>query len=404
MTMKHLFKYYMATLLFFSTSIHPYPFITAHHVRNANAAADTAWTVIGAGFAGITVIGALRDIGQTDITWIDPHFNVGRMGQYYYNVPGNTLAESYITVVNECHTFKGFSSPAIDYLRHYYPYECCSLKIAIDALQDITTHLRKELKNDNRTVQSLEFVNDNWLITLDNGISFSSQNVVLATGSHPKALDYPCATTIPLDDALDKKRLLNHVQPEDTIALIGGSHSSMLVLKNLCETNIKRIINFYIHPITYAYDMGNDNIPDYNGLKGDVASWVFDVLEKEQPASIIRIKNTDTARTSWLPLCNKIIYAIGYERNNLPALSIPTTNLLYDDTTGFIAPRLFGIGIAFPEKIIDPWGKTQHTVGMLDFLTYAQRITPQWIAPKKSYTYLRHLEQLFSLYLINRPT
>jgi hypothetical protein len=227
--------------------------------------------------------------------------------------------------------------------------------------------------------------------------------VVLATGAHPKELDYPCAQTLPLDEVLDKNKLKDQLEEQDTIALIGGSHSAILILKYLYELDAKRVINFYWHPITYAYDMGNGNVPDYNGLKGDVAQWAFDILAKKRPETILRVKNSERGRESWLPVCNKIIYAIGYERNAIPCADIDQKDLVYDDTMGVVLPRLFGIGIAFPEKIIDPWGKEQHTVGMIDFLEYAQRIVPHWLNNKHHTSkHLHRFGSAFDMYLMKK--
>jgi len=381
-------------------------FLCINSYANTNTVTDTEWTFIGAGASGLAFIGMLLDNGidPQSITCVDPHFNVGRLGDYYYNVPGNTTAEHFIAFVNECETFQKISSPALDYLRNYYPFECCHLKVVIDALKDITKYLKKEIKTYTDTVSKIEFKNNKWNISLKSGTLFTSYNLILATGSHPKVLTYTnSAPTIPLDDALDKERLQNYITPEDTIALIGDSHSAMLVLKHLYELGITRIINFYLNDITYAYDMGEGNIPDYNGLKGDIAEWVFNVYEKEKPASIIRIKNNKKARKSLIPLCTKIIYAVGYERNQIPITGMDSNTLEYDPLTGVITPRLFGVGIAFPEKIIDPWGKEQFTVGIIDFLNYAQRIVPNWITKKQQTSYLAKFKHLFDIRAISPP-
>ncbi len=281
----HYTRYILLLLLM---CINNYSSTQAPTSTNNKIVTDTKWTIIGAGPSGTAFAGVLIDVlqnsdmGAESITWVDPHFNVGRLGDYYYNVPGNTTAEYYIAFVNECDTFKNISSPALDYLRNYYPFECCHLSVIIDALKDITEYLKKEIKTYTDTVSKIEFQNDKWYITLKSGKIFTSYNVVLATGSHPKVLDYTSpALIIPLDNALDKKRLSCYITPEDTVALIGGSHSAMLILKHLYELEIKRIINFYRDDISYAYDMGEGNIPDYNGLKGDIADWVFNVYEKK---------------------------------------------------------------------------------------------------------------------------
>ncbi len=49
----------------------------------------------------------------------------------------------------------------------------------------------------------------------------------------------------------------------------------------------------------------------------------------------------------------------------------------YNGQTGVIAPRLFGIGIAFPEHKIDD-GHPRYIVGLNCFMDYAQRLIPQW--------------------------
>lgn len=404
---------YAGIFCFLCVTLSNYGSVLYERLRGAaDHHADTTWTIVGAGPAGIAVVGMLLDVGVDEkaITWVDPEFNVGRLGKYYYNVPGNALAQNYITFVNDCQTFKAYNSKAVDYLRNYYPYEACVLRIVIDALQDITDYLKTRVTCHTATMQNLQFEQGEWVVTLgvqnseSAELTFSSHNVVLATGAHPKVLDYPCnATMLSLDTVLDKNKLKEQLKENDTIALVGGSHSAMLVLKYLYELQAQRVMNFYWHPITYAYDMGEGNTPDYNGLKGDVAEWAFEILEKKNPETIMRVKNTELARAAWLPLCNKIIYAIGYERNEIPCPDINQQDLVYDDTMGIVVPRLFGIGIAFPEKIIDPWGKEQHTIGMIDFLEYAQRIVPEWVcgqSNKRSCKHLHEFHSVFDIYLV----
>ncbi len=75
----------------------------------------------------------------------------------------------------------------------------------------------------------------------------------------------------------------------------------------------------------------------------------------------------------------------------------------YDPSTGIItlpdsySPRLFGVGIAFPEKIVDPWGKKQFAVGIIDFLHYAQRTVPNWVAKKRQTSYLTKFDHIFDI-------
>jgi len=354
-------------------------------VKSAKRATDTNWTIIGAGPAGIVTIGLLLDLGipGQDITWIDPQFNVGRLGQYYESVPGNTKNKVFISFLESCKTFQEIKTPSMDALLSLDLEKEFPLSTIIEPLRDITKHLSSKVRCVQGMLTGFQFEEDAWEVSVSTNDgaplkSIISEHVVLATGSHPRAGDYQCETTIPLDIALDKQALAQQINPQDSIAVIGSSHSAILILKFLSELKVKRIINFYKNPIIYAVDMGTWVLHGSAGLRGIAAEWAREVLEKNPPANILRLQNTQEHRDAWLSVCNKIIYAIGYERNALPAVD-GNPELNYDDKTGIIAPRLFGIGIAFPEKYIDPLGNVEHRIGLNSFMDYAQRMVPQWI-------------------------
>lgn len=73
------------------------------------------------------------------------------------------------------------------------------------------------------------------------------------------------------------------------------------------------------------------------------------------------------------------------ERNGKPILPI------YDNTTGGFADEkgekvegLFGAGIAWPERVVDPEGNIEHAVGLWKFMSYLQRVVPNWLEAKKT--------------------
>jgi len=345
-----------------------------------------SWTVVGAGPAGIAVIGLLLDCGidGRTIVWIDPEFNVGRLGKYYYHVPGNAKAKDYTNFIGHCRVFNEINTSSMKLLRMCNPAVECTLHFIIDPLRDITKHLCTKVTILQKKLTSLTYKKNVWKITAGNNNTIHSRNVVLAIGSHPQSLNYPCKQTIPLDIALDKATLSRLVNRGDSIALIGSSHSAILVLKNLHEIGVKKIINFFKHPITYAYDMGEGNQTYFNGLKGTVAQWAYRVLEKKVPRNILRIANTSASRNKWLSTCNKTIYAVGYERNPVPLITNDNKPITYNSKNGIITKHLFGIGIAFPEEIIDSTGAVQPAIGIVDFMEYAKRIVSLWI-DKHSY-------------------
>lgn len=359
---------------------------------------ETQWAIIGAGPAGISVVGLLLDLGvpEKSITWIDPQFNVGRLGQAYGNVPSNTQTRYFVEFIHSCKAFKESNSPLIEKLYTYDPDQEYSLQIIIDPLRDITNHLMQRVNTIKENLQSLDYENDLWHVGTQ-GKKITAYNVVLATGSHPRTLNYATeATLIPLDTALDKTLLAENVTTHDSIAVVGSAHSAILILKYLSELKVKRILNFYSRPLQYAVPNPTGLINEENGLKGVAARWALEILEKNPPANLIRIANKPEALEAWLPICNKIVYAVGYERNDLPAINgNEKPYSAYDSSSGIIAPRLFGIGIAFPEKIADFEGTEQYGIGLNNFMDYAQRVLPSWM--KKKYTQLIQFSELFMI-------
>lgn len=368
-------------------------------VKTPERANDTSWTIVGAGPAGIVVVGLLLDLGikGSEITWIDPEFNVGRLTAYS-SIPANTKNQLFINFLQACKAFQECKSEAIDRLYTYEHDKEYPLQTIVEPLQDITSYLKKKVNCLTGSITSLQFDQDCWQVTVNSQNLIRSEHVVLATGSHPRSLDYACDHEIPLDIALNKSLLAQHVSEQDSVAVVGGSHSAILLLKFLSEIKVKRIINFYKNPITYAIDMGTWLLHNANGLKGIAAEWAREVLEKNPPANLIRIYNTPESLQAWLPVCNKIIYAIGYDRNELPTIN-GSSDITYDDRSGTIAPRLFGIGIAFPELHTDPLGNQEHRVGLNSFMDYAQRVIPQWMT-KEVRSRLASFEQLFCIDLL----
>ncbi len=72
---------------------------------------------------------------------------------------------------------------------------------------------------------------------------------------------------------MDKERIHQHCDKEETVAVFGSSHSAMLVLQNLLENKIKRVINFYQSALRYAVYLDDWILFDDTGLKGPTAEW-----------------------------------------------------------------------------------------------------------------------------------
>lgn len=360
--------------------------------RSITYNADYQWAIIGAGPAGIMVLGVLLDLGTDpkDILWVDPEFNVGRMGHYYANVPSNTKTKHFIECLNSCQTFLDAQSPALEKLYDLNPELEYPLKVIVEPLQEVTDYLRTLIKSDTARLCSLSFEKNVWRVGTTDAC-FTAAHVILATGSHPKKPDYNCVNEIPLDIALDKELLAAEVTIDDTIAVVGSGQSAILLLKHLSELAVGRMINFYLHPINF-------NHPE-TGLKGSTARWARDILLKTPPTNLIRMINSCEVLKAWLPICTKIIYAVGFERNELPPIAhAPYIN--FDDRNGIIGPRLFGIGIAFPEKYEDEKGKLVSKIGLLNFMEYAHAMVPTWLHTKAPLTRYKAFEDIIMIELL----
>lgn len=338
------------------------------------------WAVVGAGVAGISALGALGDahVPLSQIIWIDRDFKVGRMGEYYTNVPANNKARHLVEFWRMCKTFTQIPSPAFQQLLALDPAQECTLSYIVAPLQDVTDYVLRRVRGVVGQVDTLEFVHDAWDISVG-GKWYRAKRVILAIGAHPRSLGYACEQEIPLDLALDKDKLSQLVTPHDTVAVVGGAHSAVLIMKFLCDIGVARIINFYRTPLYYLSQEEQlaRAVLQNDPLSGTAAEWAREVLDKNPPAHLIRIKTSDAALKAWMPICTKIVYAAGYERNPLPSIVGATCD--YNPATGIIGPHLFGLGLAFPEYTEDGRGNGKFQIGVRDFMRFVQRMMPEWM-------------------------
>ena len=117
-------------------------------------------------------------------------------------------------------------------------------------------------------------------------------------------------------------------------------------------------------------------------LQGLAADWAREKLESrelERTGKLRRISTTKQDPTEALKTCNKLVTAVGFERNTLPEITVDGKQLQdiqHNKQTGTIIPdKLFGFGIAFPEEITDPeYGHKELSVGLWKFMRFARRV------------------------------
>jgi hypothetical protein len=383
--------------------------------------------VIGAGPAGLASVACLLDRQRTGVLWIDPEFKAGRLGKYSL-VPSNTRVNLFVRYARH--------SPCLAALFDGLPCagkleseldgnQGCELKWAASLVEQLTAALNSKYGNGDTLVLHRGHVTEvnesvdalGWTLKTADGSSFEARNVYFATGCHPRPpsahLALAAQNTIDLDTALNPELLASLLARTDRVAVFGSSHSAMLVLYNLLclvpqAQRPKAIYNFYRSPLKFAQylrDNGNDQIlHDNTGLKGKVAEWVRTwalpadeqetdggrVVEFEgTDTNLVRIRTAKEGRDLRGYGIDKAIFAIGYDLNPLPAIQTGQTvirnakDLTYsnDGSLHFRSENnahrlqgLFGVGIAFPERVIDLDGTPEMAVGMWKFMRHVARI------------------------------
>ncbi|MBS0653890.1 MAG: pyridine nucleotide-disulfide oxidoreductase [Verrucomicrobia bacterium] len=337
------------------------------------------WAVVGAGPAGIAALGKLLDAGEdpNGIVWIDPDFCVGDLGKKWSSVPSNTTVELFLRFIHNCDAFEFDNHKKRFTLEDLNPKETCSLEHIVAPLQWITDRLKGKVAASQSTAMALNLDKGFWEIKTDQSSLFA-RNAILAIGSEPKMLNHSGIQTITLETALNPEALKQSIAPQDCIAVFGSSHSAMLVLANLMNIKVRKVINFYRSPHQYAVYLKDWILFDDTGLKGFTAAWAKQNIDHTLPKNMSRMLITEHTFSESLAECNKAVYATGFQRRALPVLE-QFEGLKYDDRTGIIAPGLFGLGIAFPQAQFDPLGHLHHRVGLWKFMDYLNQILPIWL-------------------------
>lgn len=338
------------------------------------------WAVVGAGPAGIAAVGKLLDnaIPPENILWIDPAFQVGDFGTDWKKVSSNTRIKLFLKFYAACNAFH-YDLLSKDFeINHLNPDETCELSLAALPLQWITDHLRKNVTALTDKVTLLKLSKRQWEIQLEKGKKLHAKNVILAIGAEPKSLAYTQIEEISLKKALNPEKLIASVNPEDTVAVFGSSHSAIIIIKTLLENcHVKKVVNFYRDPLRYAVIFPDWILFDNTGLKGKTAEWARENIDGKWPEKLERVIANEENLSQLLPSCNKAIYAVGFEKRHLPVEGL--SSLSYNDRSGIIAPGLFGFGIAFPESKEDIFGTIELRVGLWKFMEYIQQVLPVWL-------------------------
>lgn len=241
-------------------------------------------------------------------------------------------------------------------------------------------------------------------------LQIETARLILCTGSHPTTVPLPISDPslqrLDLDLVLKPSALAKHLRADIpiTTAVVGASHSAILALLNLINLHDTshpqlRVKWFTRHPLRYAEYKDGWILRDNTGLKGMAAEFARSQLEDDKlatsPAGKVVTKiDCGGGREAeaemyarHLPGCDYIVQAVGYTRDPLPqlkkegaplAIEFDHGNGRFHQTGGTDVPGLFGAGIAFPERVVDPLGNVEYAVGFFKFMKFLKRVVPTW--------------------------
>ncbi|RDW66100.1 hypothetical protein BP6252_09735 [Coleophoma cylindrospora] len=379
--------------------------------------------VVGAGPGGVAAVGNLLEEKTGPILWVDNLFDGGRLNKHYREVPSNTRVKRFAGYLDGVEVFKQIEKEmpkpnGMTQLRSLDQENTCHIAEAADMCMSLTEGLNEERgvwKQQGSVTKAAWSETNQWSVSIaptDTSVSpitLSASMLILCTGSEPisGALPAPNLREIGLDPALSPT-LLSQTLSKDTpstVAVIGASHSAILVLRNLYNLASSthpelRIKWFTRHPLRYAEEKDGWILRDNTGLKGQVATWAKDNLEEDvlsaSPVSKYLQKVSTTRGNEQevyereLKDCTHCVQAIGYVRSPLPDLLVNDQKVdvqfdhnsagFEDKNTGEVVRGLYGAGIAFPERVTDPEGNVEMAVGLLKFMKFLRRVVPQWKA------------------------
>ncbi|KAJ5744043.1 hypothetical protein N7533_008913 [Penicillium manginii] len=393
-----------------------------------------AAVVVGAGPAGVAVVGNLLERQLGSIAWIDPSFESGRVNRKYREVPSNTKVsffQSYATSLQPFRTIiENTPRPnAFTTMAKLDQEKTCHLHYAADMIRGLTNGLVKMEQvyayQGFVTAATLSSRPDQakWTVRIKSAneadeLEIETSRLILCTGSHPTNLPVPIPGleihSLDLDTVL-KPSLLAETLPTTkptTVAVVGASHSAILALLNLVTLAQSshprlRVKWFTRHPLRYAEFMDGWILRDNTGLKGLAADFARSQLEENVLATsaagkiVTKVdcaggeaKEKEMYRAN-LPGCDYITQAVGFTRDPLPQLvkdvgdEAKPLSMEFDHETGAFhetaavgdgekIPGLFGAGIAFPQRVVDPYGNVEYAVGFFKFMKFLKKVVPSW--------------------------
>jgi hypothetical protein len=296
--------------------------------------------IIGGGAAALLLLLQFEKhtVDPTSITIIDPTHTGGDLTKRWPKVRSNTTWRQIFEAVPSRNSF---ATP----WGQLNPEEPLELRLIIDYLRACSKDYMSKTLLRTDTVRSVSSEGGSWKVSLKHAKQpLVADLVFFCHGSEPKSLDLPFPS-IPLEVALDPRRLSDEVKAGQHILLFGTAHSGAIIVKNLVDLGVT-VTNFYAteKPFYFARD------GDYDGIKQEAAVIADAILSGAYPTVKLESVHDMSALIRASKSADACIYACGFEPR-----TIQQEWKAYDGATGRIenTTTAWGFGIAYPNKAAD---------------------------------------------------
>ena len=320
--------------------------------------------ILGSGAAGLLLLLNLeqQNVDPKTITIIDPTHSGGDLKKKWSKVRSNTTWRQIVEAVPSRNSF-AVPWSTLD------PEQPVELKLVIEYLQVCAKDYLSKTTLRTDFVSKAEHDGSQWSLTLNHAKQPLRFDVVFfCQGSEPKFLDLPYPS-IPLEVALDSRRLADHIQPGQHVLVFGTAHSGPHVIQNLLEHPVT-ITNFYAteKPFYFARD------GEYDGIKQDAVPIAENILNNVYPNVTLESVHDMSAIIRASKTADVCIYACGFE----PRIIQPEWKR-YDGETGRIegTTTAWGFGIAYPNRAHDG---VHWDVSVPSFQAHIQKQMPDILA------------------------
>ena len=329
--------------------------------------------IIGAGICGLLSAAFLPDSVLKQTCIIDPTFFGGDLMEKWCCVKSNTTIKQITDALDKVPRFKHLLIP---YLHEYAENDIIPLKVIAQAIVQLSKPVLEEMRREIGTVLEIIVTEGTTKVVLDNGKVIIAEKVILCTGVQPRVLNYsvPC---IPLDIALDARRLGNYVKKGQSVMVFGLNHSGTLVLANL-EKLCSRVYGVYrgVKPFIFNRD------DEYDGIKQEAAIIADSILAGEKRTCTL-LSLTENAETvdRIIRYCDYVVYCVGFKQKGLiikkgdSVIDLST----YNPKTALLAEgsQIWCYGAGFPNST-EYKEKTYFDVGIPSFIEYMLRTFPSF--------------------------